>query len=161
MSIPKFHKAVVTVAPRAPLELIAVPTPIPKENEIRVRGEWTASTPLDLHQADGGLLVTHPQVLGDGLVGTVVEIGAAVKSFKVGDRVLGFSWAGQGSKAHQEFTVGDERLFGKVSYYVSFGEGVLGLWVSEADLRLDSYRREWIREKLSPFLIISLRLFIL
>lgn len=109
------HKAVVTVSPRAPLELISVPTPIPKSNEIRIRGEWTASTPLDLHQADGGLLVTHPQVLGDSLVGTVVEVGEGVKRFVVGDAVMGFSWRGQGEKTHQEFTVGEEVLFGLVS----------------------------------------------
>jgi NADPH:quinone reductase-like Zn-dependent oxidoreductase len=108
------HFAVVTVSLRAPLQLISVPTPVLKPNEIRIRGEWTASTPLDLHQADGGLLVTHPQVLGDGIVGTVVEIGKEVKRFIVGDVVMGFSWRGQGEKAHQEFTVGEERLFGKV-----------------------------------------------
>lgn len=108
------HLAVVTVSPRAPLQLISVPSPVLKPNEIRIRGEWTASTPLDLHQADGGLLVTHPQVLGDGIVGTVVEIGKEVGRFVVGDVVMGFSWRGQGEKAHQEFTVGDERLFGKV-----------------------------------------------
>jgi len=114
------HKAVVTVGPRLPLQLISVPTPIPKANEIRVRGEWTASTPLDLHQADGGLLVSPPQVLGDGLVGTVVEVGSQVKNLKVGDRVFGFTWRGQGEKAHQEFTVADWRLWGKVCFVLTY-----------------------------------------
>jgi NADPH:quinone reductase-like Zn-dependent oxidoreductase len=95
MTTPRTHKAVVTPSPRAPLQLISVPTPTPKPNEIKVRGEWTASTPLDLHQADGGLLVSHPQVLGDGLVGTVVEVGVEVSRFKVGERVFGFTWRGR------------------------------------------------------------------
>lgn len=114
------HNAIVTVAPRAPLQLISVPTPVPKSNEIRIRGEWTASTPLDLHQADGGLLVTHPQVLGDGVVGTVVEIGGDVERFVVGDVVFGFCWRGRGEKTHQEFVVGEEGLFGVVSFSFCF-----------------------------------------
>ncbi len=52
-----------------------------------VRVEWTASTPLDLHQNDGGLLVKHPQILGDGMAGTVVELGPKVKHLKIGDQV--------------------------------------------------------------------------
>ena len=61
------HAAVVTTAKRAPLSILQVPTPKPEGNEVLVRNLWTASTPLDLHQADGGLLVNHPQVLGDGV----------------------------------------------------------------------------------------------
>ena len=83
------HAAVGTVANRAPLEIIQVPTVDPVENEIQVRVEWTASTPLDLHQSDGGLLVNRdrPQVLGDGTAGTVVKTGQGVTKFQVGDKV--------------------------------------------------------------------------
>ena len=81
------HPAVVTVAVHAPLEIIQVPTVAPEAGEVRVRVEWTASTPLDLHQADGGLLVKHPQVLGDGIAGSVVEVGPDVKNLKLGDKV--------------------------------------------------------------------------
>ena len=75
----KTHKAVATVALKGLLGIIDVPTVSPSGNEVRVRVEWTASTPLDLHQNDGGLLVSHPQVLGDGSAGTVVEVGPDVK----------------------------------------------------------------------------------
>lgn len=81
------HPAVVTVAVHAPLEVIQVPTIAPEAGEVRVRVEWTASTPLDLHQADGGLLVKHPQVLGDSIAGSVVEVGSEVKTLKLGDKV--------------------------------------------------------------------------
>lgn len=81
------HAAVVTVAPRAALEVIQLPTISPAKGEVRVRVAWTASTPLDLHQADGGLLVQHPQVLGDGVAGTVVEVGDGVEKLTVGDKV--------------------------------------------------------------------------
>ena len=81
------HRAVVTIAPRAPLAVIQVPTVVPSSSEVRVRVEWTASTPLDMHQAEGGLLVQHPQVLGDGIAGPVVEVGPGVTNLKVGDKV--------------------------------------------------------------------------
>ena len=64
-----------------------VPTIDPADGEVQVRVEWTASTPLDLHQNDGGLLVKRPQVLGDGTAGTVVKTGPGVKRLQVGDEV--------------------------------------------------------------------------
>lgn len=83
------HNGVATVAIRAPLAIIQQPTIQPGEGEVLVRVEWTASTPLDLHQNDGGLLVEHPQVLGDGVAGTVKSIGAGVQNLAVGDKVSG------------------------------------------------------------------------
>lgn len=68
----KTHAAIVTRALRASLEILQVPTIPPTGNEVLVHVEWTASTPLDLHQNDGGLLVKHPQFLGDGTAGTVL-----------------------------------------------------------------------------------------
>jgi NADPH:quinone reductase-like Zn-dependent oxidoreductase len=75
------------VGVRAPLALIKVPTIKPGPGEVRVHSLWTASTPLDLHQNDGGLLVTHPQLVGDGVAGMVVEVGQGVERLNVGDRV--------------------------------------------------------------------------
>jgi Zn-dependent alcohol dehydrogenase len=81
------HKALATVAIRAPLEIIQVPTLRPVDREVRVRVQWTASTPLDLHQNDGGLFIKHPQILGDGVAGTVEEVGPLVRDLAVGDQV--------------------------------------------------------------------------
>lgn len=53
------HKAVVMVGIKKPLSIADVPTVQPQGDEVRVRVEWTASTPLDLHQNDGGLLVSR------------------------------------------------------------------------------------------------------
>jgi len=110
----KTHKAVATVIRRAPLELIDVPTITPTAYEIRLKVSRTASTPLDLHQADGDLLVTPPQVLGDSVAGIVVETGEATKRLKVGDEVFGFAWRSQQEKAHQTFVTAPENLFGLV-----------------------------------------------
>jgi NADPH:quinone reductase-like Zn-dependent oxidoreductase len=104
------HAAVVTVATRAPLQTHQVPTVAPSDGEVRIRVEWTASTPLDLHQADGGLLVKHPQVLGDGIAGTIVEVGPGVKRLRVDEKVFGFTWRSQQEKAHQIYATAPENL---------------------------------------------------
>lgn len=108
------HAAVVTVAPRARLELIQVPTPSPTASEVLVKNEWTASTPLDLHQNDGHLLVEPPQILGDGIAGTVTATGPDVRNLKNGDKVFGFAFQGNAQKAHQEFVCVPEHVLGKL-----------------------------------------------
>ena len=118
------HTAVVTVATRAPLELRQVLTVQPSEGEVRVRVEWSASTPLDLHQADGGLLVQHPQVLGDGIAGTVVEVGPGVERLKLNDKVFGFAFGSQKEKAHQTYATVAENLFGVIPVGVTMQEAV-------------------------------------
>ncbi|KAF3003425.1 hypothetical protein E8E13_001272 [Curvularia kusanoi] len=118
------HSAVATVAVKAKLGLIQVPTVKPVGNQVRIRNEWTASTPLDLHQNDGGLLVTHPQVLGDGSAGTVVEVGPGVKRLKVGDKVFGFTWRSQAEKAFQEFVTAEEWLLAKLPEGFTLAEAV-------------------------------------
>ncbi|KAF1939821.1 GroES-like protein [Clathrospora elynae] len=118
------HLAVATVGIKAPLAIIQVPTITPTGEQIRVRVEWTASTPLDLHQNDGGLLVQHPQVLGDGTAGTVVEVGPAVKRLSVGDKVFGFTWKSQAEKSQQEFCTADEWHFAKLPAGFTLAEAV-------------------------------------
>jgi NADPH:quinone reductase-like Zn-dependent oxidoreductase len=114
------HTAIATVGLKARLDTIQVPTVKPVGQQVRVRVEWTASTPLDLHQNDGGLLVKHPQVLGDSTAGTVVEIGPEAKLLKVGDEVFGFTWRNQSEKAHQEFCTTEEWLLAKVNFLAFF-----------------------------------------
>lgn len=118
------HTAVVTVAARTPLETMQVPTTSPEGDEVRVKVEWTCSTPLDLHQADSGLLVKHPLILGDGAAGTVVDVGPTVKNLKIGDKVFGFVWRQPKEKAHQEFIVAPEWLLGIVPAGVSMQAAV-------------------------------------
>ncbi|KAI9791493.1 MAG: hypothetical protein M1816_003837 [Peltula sp. TS41687] len=118
------HAAVVSVAPRAPLSIIQVPTIPPTEDEVRLRVEWTASTPFDLHQHDGGLFADHPQVLGANMAGTVVEVGQDVKKLAVGDKVFGFGWRGPKERAHQEFTTCSEYILGKVPENLTLQEAV-------------------------------------
>ncbi|OWY49857.1 GroES-like protein [Alternaria alternata] len=118
------HSAVATVAKKARLGIIQVPTATPVEQQVRVRVEWTASTPLDLYQNDGALLVKHPQVLGDSVAGTVVELGPDAKRLQVGDKVFGFTWRTQVEKAHQEFCTTDEWLLAKLPDGFTLAEAV-------------------------------------
>ncbi|KAH7041503.1 chaperonin 10-like protein [Microdochium trichocladiopsis] len=122
MTSTRTHKAVVTVAARAPLELATYPTVDPGAGELLIRVEWTAATPLHLHQADGGLLIQHPAILGSTMVGVVVQVGPEDKSsqgnvsFEVGDRVFGFCppLFGEKARAFQEYATVPSWCFGKV-----------------------------------------------
>lgn len=122
-SIPSTHPAVATVAIRAPLAILEVDTVPPAEGEVIVHVEWTASTPLNLHQADGGLLVTHPQVMGDGFAGTIVQLGPpstdpatseASKNLQVGDKVFGFAFQKLEHRSMQTYVTVPTYLLGKI-----------------------------------------------
>ncbi|KAI1099939.1 GroES-like protein [Jackrogersella minutella] len=118
------HDALVIVAPRAPYEIHQRPTISPTGDEILVHVKWTASTPLDLHQADGGLLIEPPYIPGSTSAGIVVEVGPDVKHLKVGDRVVGFAHQQQKWKAHQEYATAPEWVFGKIPDGTSLEEAV-------------------------------------
>ncbi|KAF2703635.1 GroES-like protein [Pleomassaria siparia CBS 279.74] len=118
------HTAIATVAKRAPLDAIQVPTITPTGDQVRIRVEWTASTPLDLHQNDGGLLVTHPQVLGGNIAGTVVQVGSEVKRLNEGDKVFGFTWRDQGEKGYQTFCTTNEWLVAVIPEGFTMAEAV-------------------------------------
>jgi len=109
------HKAVATVGIKKPLEIIQVPTISPTGDEVRVRVQWVASTPLDLHINDGGLGITsYPQTLGDSVAGTVVEVGPESKRLSVGDKVFGFLWRNDKERGTQEFVTAPEWLLAMV-----------------------------------------------
>ncbi|KAL7924438.1 GroES-like protein [Trichoderma austrokoningii] len=109
--VPESHPAVVIVAPRAPLEIHMQQTEAPGAGEALIHVEWTSSTPLDLHQADGGLLLQPPQVMGSSFGGTVVALGPIDPAnpdfhnpeLQVGDTVFGFTFRDAREKGHQTY----------------------------------------------------------
>ena len=117
-SYPATSKAIVTTALRAPLSLIDFPIKAPGVDEAVVKVEYTALTPLDLHQADGGLLVKHPHILGDSFSGEVVAVGTQTgstgTSLKPGDKILGFAWKEQAQKSLQTYATVPVNLLGRV-----------------------------------------------
>ncbi|KAI0115713.1 GroES-like protein [Nemania sp. FL0031] len=116
------HDGLVLVDTRAPYEVRKFPTISPERDEIMINIKWTASTPLDLHQADGSLLVEYPMQTGSTGVGVVVEIGPDVKHFKVGDVVFGFAPPGPKRSTHQEYSTAPEWMYGKVPEGLSLEE---------------------------------------
>jgi NADPH:quinone reductase-like Zn-dependent oxidoreductase len=80
------------------LRIDEVERPRPKDDEVLVAIRATSVTRADAHLRAGTPLVTRlqsglrrpkRQILGHELAGEVVEIGAAVTEFQVGDRVFG------------------------------------------------------------------------
>jgi NADPH:quinone reductase-like Zn-dependent oxidoreductase len=112
---PKAHEAIASPGLRQPLVLIDVSTPAPQNNEIQLRVQWNASTPLNLNQADGDLLIqVYPHILGDSSASIVTRLDPEAKCFSVGSKVFGFTFSNQNESAHQGFMTALENLFAKV-----------------------------------------------
>jgi propanol-preferring alcohol dehydrogenase len=72
-----------------PLKLVELPTPHPKDDEVRLKVLVCGVCRTDIHIAEGDLpLRKSPVVLGHEIVGVVDEVGEKVERFRVGD------WAG-------------------------------------------------------------------
>jgi propanol-preferring alcohol dehydrogenase len=75
-----------------PFKLVEVPTPHPKDDEMRLRVLVCGVCRTDIHIAEGDLpLRKSPIILGHEIVGVVDEAGKKVERFRVGDRA-GVYW---------------------------------------------------------------------
>ena len=75
-----------------PLELVNIPIPIPKENEILVKVTVCGVCHTELDEIEGRTPPpTLPIILGHQIVGRVEKTGNAVSRFTLGDRV-GIAW---------------------------------------------------------------------
>jgi NADPH:quinone reductase-like Zn-dependent oxidoreductase len=129
--IPATHPAIAAVGVRAPLAVIDRTTEAPGAGEILVHVEWTASSPLDLHQADGGLLVTHPYFMGTCYGGTVAALGpeggperSAGQQLKLGDQVFGFGFRNPREKGYQTYLTTSAFLASKLPPNLTLQEAV-------------------------------------
>ncbi|KAF9096260.1 hypothetical protein BGX27_001139 [Mortierella sp. AM989] len=104
-TLPSTQKAVALLAKRTPLAEVSTPVHPPAAGEVVVHVQWTASSPLDLHFSDGGLLISsYPALQGSGgVAGTVVAIGSGgdLKGLQIGDHVSAFAFHG-GKEANQQ-----------------------------------------------------------
>ena len=66
-----------------------MPTPLPKENEVRVKVKYTGICGSDVPRVNGNACHFFPNVLGHEFSGIVDMIGSRVTSVKPGDRVAG------------------------------------------------------------------------
>jgi NADPH2:quinone reductase len=99
-----------------------LPDPKPKRTECLVKVTAVDVNPIDVYIRSGLIPaeLSFPSIIGRDLAGTVMEIGAAVKRFKPGDRV----WASnQGSNGRAgtfaELAVVDERWLNTIPQTVS------------------------------------------
>jgi propanol-preferring alcohol dehydrogenase len=97
-------------APGRPLRSGTVADPTPGDGQVLVRVGACAICRTDLHVVDGELI--HPKlplIPGHQVVGEVVEIGPAMETVRVGDRV-GIPWLGWTCGACVYCTTGRENL---------------------------------------------------
>ena len=71
------------------IELVDIPKPTPKENEVLVKVKYAGICGSDLEAYKTGLYPAHI-VLGHEFCGTIAELGPNVKKWKEGDRVAVF-----------------------------------------------------------------------
>lgn len=127
-SLPATQKAVAIAAKRARLIELSTPVHPPSAGEVVVRVLWTASSPLDLHQADGGLLIeSWPRLSGSGgAAGTVVAVApnGDTKGLKVGDSITAFAFHGGKEANHQQYITIPAFLASRVPEGISLVEAV-------------------------------------
>ncbi|KAH8100045.1 GroES-like protein [Cristinia sonorae] len=115
-SIPETHEAVGQLAPNSELTSFRLPTPAPGPDQVLVRVQWSAGSPVTVWIVD--FKVTNPQyplVVGENIVGEVVAIGQGVTDFKVGDVVLSFSFTDEAhGRASQEYALLSKWNVGKL-----------------------------------------------
>lgn len=123
--LPTTQTAIASPGRRAALITTSTPVHEASTGEVVVRVRWTASTPLDLHKADGGVLVTeYPAPLGGGgLAGEVVQVGDGdVKGLSLGDEVMAFAFRGDKEANHQEYVTMPAFLASKIPKGLSMEE---------------------------------------
>jgi NADPH:quinone reductase-like Zn-dependent oxidoreductase len=108
------HSAVVYAGAKQPFEIQQRTTASPEGDEVLIRQKWTASTPLDLHRADGGFLTPPGHVMGTVVAGAVEEVGPDTKRFKPGDEIFGWSFHEPKAAAYQDYVTAPEWMFTKV-----------------------------------------------
>lgn len=130
-------------AKHARLQVGPAPYPTPGAEQVVVRTRAVAINPLDwIIQVEGTLnlgWLRYPTVLGSDVAGEVVEVGAAVTRFQVGDRVLGHAVGSDkdtnnpAEGAFQHHTVLLERMTAPIPAAMSYEDAaVLPLGVSTA-----------------------------
>lgn len=118
MSLPTTQTSIAIAGPRQPLTTLTSPVRPPSAGEVLIRVHWVASTPLDLHRADGGLLIdAFPSLTGSGgAAGTILSVSpdGDTKGLVVGDRVTSFAFHGGVESNHQEYMTVPAYLVSKI-----------------------------------------------
>lgn len=107
-----FPKMKAVLLQKGTLSIQDVPVPVPKNDEIRVKLEWTGVCHTDVHLACGDICgkLKKDLILGHEGVGTIDLLGDHVKDeYKIGDRVL-IPWLGKICSTCENCCSGKEEL---------------------------------------------------
>lgn len=103
-----------------------VPTPRPEAGQVLIRIEASAVNPFDLLLRQGFMAkfipLPLPAVLGGDAAGTIVELGAGVTGFTVGERVVA-DFPANGHGAHAEYGVVSAGAVARLPGNLSFEQG--------------------------------------
>ena len=91
--------AVVKSKPQVGIEVMDMPEPRPKEDEVVVQVEACGICGTDVHfyeWLEHSRWITLPRILGHEVVGEIAELGNRVKGYEVGQRVVTETWGGCG-----------------------------------------------------------------
>lgn len=103
-------KAMILESPGEVLQLREVPVPVPAEDEVLLEVHACGVCRTDLHMLDSELMQPKfPIIPGHEIVGTVVDKGARVERFSLGQRV-GVPWLGRTCGHCRYCTAGRENL---------------------------------------------------
>src|SRR5436189_3883524 len=109
-SVPATMRAMIFERPGAPLRAVEMRLPRPAPGQVLLRVRACAVCRTDLHVVDGELPEPKlPLIPGHEIVGTVVETGAEVDRFRIGDRV-GVPWLGWTCGVCEYCRAGNENL---------------------------------------------------
>ncbi len=126
-----------------------LPTPKPTRRQCLVKVGAVDVNPIDVYVRSGAIpaKLSFPFILGRDLAGTVVEAGASVKGFKVGDRVWATSQGADGRPGtFAEFAAVDQRWLHPIPEGVS-DEDVVSLSLTGVTAQLGLVRYANLRAK--------------
>ncbi|RWR27425.1 NADP-dependent oxidoreductase [Sinirhodobacter populi] len=108
------------------LEMSDIPTPRPQRGELLIKIEASAVNHFDLMIRQGWMTqfvpLELPAVLGGDAAGTVMEVGADVSEFSIGDRVIA-DFPSNGRGAHAEYGVVSATAVVKLPDNLTFEQG--------------------------------------
>ncbi|KAH8898521.1 NADPH quinone reductase [Thozetella sp. PMI_491] len=141
------NRAAWLTAPATPFAVQEAAYPSPLSHEIVIRSAAVAINPVDWKVQYGSTFpITYPHILGEDVAGEVVEVGDAVDSIKVGDRVVAYA-QGLGTRdsrngAFQLYAAVPQVLTSKIPDSLSYTDGVvlpLGIATAAAGLFQKGY----------------------
>lgn len=126
-----------------------LPTPKPTRRQCLIKVGAVDVNPIDVYVRSGAIpaKLSFPFILGRDLAGTVIEAGASVKSFKVGDRVWATSQGADGRPGtFAEFAAVDHRWLHPIPEGIS-DEDIVSLSLTGVTAQLGLVRYANLRAK--------------